>query len=104
EAKARTGVERVFRSSQFEEVIAGILNRLPVGGDDEPIDASQFSEALSAGRARVALALGPRPLNAPLTSELEFAQRIRDRYVGFQVSDASPVLNASRAMKTPEEQ
>src|SRR5438128_1536152 len=33
EAKARTGVERVFRSSQFEEVIAGILNRLPVGGD-----------------------------------------------------------------------
>jgi len=104
EAKSRTGVDRVFRSSQFDEVIAGVLNRLPVGGDNDPIDASRFYEALSAGRARVALALGPRQLNAPLTPELEFAQKIRERYVGFQVSDASPILNELRAVKTPYEQ
>lgn len=104
EAKSRTAVDRVFRSSQFDEVIAGILNRLPVGGDENPIDATRFYEALSAGRARVALALGPRQLNAPLTSELEFARKIRERYVGFQVSDASPILTELRAVKTPFEQ
>ena len=59
---------------------------------------------MSAGRARVALALGPRPLNSALTPELEFAQKIRERYVGFQVADASPTLNALRAVKTPYEQ
>jgi Xaa-Pro aminopeptidase len=104
EAKSQTDVDRVFRSSQFDEVIAGILNRQPVGGDDDPIDASPFYEALSAGRARVALALGPRQLNAPLTPELEFAQKIRERYVGFQVSDASRILNDLRAVKTQYEQ
>src|ERR1700730_14689582 len=33
EATARTGVDRVFRSSQFAEIIGGLLSRLPVGGD-----------------------------------------------------------------------
>ena len=104
QAKSETGVDRVFHASQFDEVIAGVLNRMPVGGDEAPIDASRFYEALSAGRGRVALALSPRPLNAPLTPELEFAQKIRERYVGFQVADASPMLNALRAVKTPYEQ
>src|SRR5262245_33274715 len=104
EAKSQTGVDRVFRASQFDEIIAGFLNRQPVGGDEDPIDASRFYEALAAGRARVALALGPRGLNAALTPELEFARKIRERYVGFQVTDAAPPLNALRAVKTPYEQ
>ncbi len=71
EAKARTGVDRVFRSSQFDEVIAGLLMRAAVGGDAEPVDAAPFYEALAAGRARVALALGSRTINQALTPELE---------------------------------
>ena len=39
QAKSQTGVDRVFRTSQFDEIIAGFLNRLPVGGDEDPIDA-----------------------------------------------------------------
>src|SRR4029077_10628460 len=104
QAKSQTGVDRVFLTSQFDEVIAGFLNRLPVGGDEDPIDASRFYEALSAGRGRVALALGPRPLNAPLTPELDLSQKLRERYVGFQVADASPILTGLRAVKTPYEQ
>jgi Xaa-Pro aminopeptidase len=103
DAKTRTGVDRVFRSSQFEEIVSALLNRLPVGGDDDPIDASRFNEALAVGRARVAIALGSRQLSGPLTPELEFSQKIRDRYVGFQMSDASPILNELRAVKTPYE-
>src|SRR5437867_3553217 len=45
QAKSQTGVDRVFRASQFDEIIAGFLNRLPVGGDEDPIDASPFYEA-----------------------------------------------------------
>src|SRR5437867_1539154 len=36
--------------------------------------------------------------------ELEFAQKIRERYVGFQMSDASPILHELRAVKTSYEQ
>jgi Xaa-Pro aminopeptidase len=104
EAKARTGVDRVFRSSQFAEIIGGLLSRLPVGGESEPIDASRFYDALAEGRARVALALGNRAVGDALTPELEFARTIRDRFVGFQVSDLSPILNQLRAVKTAYEQ
>src|SRR5256885_5241661 len=79
DAKARTGVDRVFRSSQFDEMVGVLLNRQPVGGDDDPIDAARFYEALAAGRARVAIAPGSRALNGPLTPELEFSRTIRDR-------------------------
>ena len=88
QAKARPASTASSAPASSTKIIAGVLNRLPVGGDEDPIDASRFYEALSAGRGRVALALGPRPLNAPLTPELEFAQKIRERYVGFQVADA----------------
>ena len=104
DAKARTGVDRVFRASEFEEIVGGILNRQRVGGDDEPIDAARFYDALTAGRARVAIAPGNRALSGPLTPELEFSRTIRDRYVGFQIADATPILTALRAVKTPYEQ
>ena len=67
------------------------------------MDADRFSEALSAGRAKVALALPRAGINDPLTQEHDFARRIRDRYDGFRVTDASPILAALRVVKTPYE-
>jgi Xaa-Pro aminopeptidase len=103
EAKARTGVDRVFTTSQFESVISALLQREPAGGDTEPIDAATFYDALSAGRARVAVAMPTRRVNDPLSAEQQFAQKIRDRYTGFQVMDASPILAALRMVKSPYE-
>ena len=103
EAMAASGVDRVFWTSEFDAVIAGLLTGQPVGGDKEPVDAGKFSEALAAGRAKVALALPRAGINDPLTAEHEFARRIRDRYHGFSVTDASPIFAALRVVKTPYE-
>ena len=72
-----------------------------------PVDGKQaatFFDALAAGRGRVALTLDTgRSVDAPLTPSLEFARKIRDRFVGFQVSDATPILTSLRLVKTPYE-
>jgi len=103
EAAERSGIETVFDASQFEAFVAAMLERRSFA----TIDAKQtakFFDALAAGRGRVALTLDTgRSVDAPLTPALEFARKIRDRFVGFQVSDATPILTSLRLVKTPYE-
>jgi Xaa-Pro aminopeptidase len=103
EAAERSGIDTVLDSSQFDAFIAAMLNRRGF----EPLEGREtapFFDALAMGRGRVALTLDAgRQLNAPLTPALEFARTIRDRFVGFQVSDATPLLTALRLVKTPYE-
>ena len=67
-------------------------------------EAGRFFAALAAGRARVALPLEPRRgLNDPLTAPFEFARQIKDRFVGFDVTDALPILQNLRVVKTAYE-
>src|SRR5437016_2773504 len=66
--------------------------------------ATRFFTALDAGRGRVAIPLDRRRgLDDPLTPQLEFARRIRDRFVGFEIADASVVLDNLRVVKTAYE-
>jgi Xaa-Pro aminopeptidase len=103
EATAHTGIETVLAASQFESFMAAVLDRRRFGPIDSR-DAARFFDALAGGRARVALALdGRRSLGAPLSPALEFARQIRDRFFGFQVVDATPVLVDLRMVKTPYE-
>jgi Xaa-Pro aminopeptidase len=103
EAKARTGVETVLTTSQFEPFVAAMLSRRGFGPIDDQ-QASRFFDALSAGRAKVDVLLDAnRGLNDPLTPPLEFARAIRDRYVGFAVADATPILTEQRLIKTAYE-
>jgi Xaa-Pro aminopeptidase len=103
EAAARSGIETVLATSQFEPFMAAVLERRAV----DPIDgkeADRFFTALGAGRARVALALdNRRGLNDPLSPPLEFARGIRDRFFGFQIIDATPILVDLRMVKTAYE-
>lgn len=103
EARARTGIETVLMTSQFEPFVAAMLSRRGFGpiGDQQ---AARFFDALATGRAKVNLLLGTgRGVNDPLTPPLEFARKIRDRYVGFDVADATKILTALRLVKTPYE-
>ncbi len=103
DAQDRTGIETVLATSQFEPFVSAILNRQPFGDIDEK-QATYFFDALAAGRAKVNLLLAQgRGVNDPLTPPLEFARRIRDRFVGFQVTDATRVLTDLRLVKTPYE-
>ena len=103
EATARSGIDTVLYAAQFEPFMAAVLE----GRRFDPIDAKEatrFFDALASGRAHVALALDSRRgLNDPLSPPLEFARRIRDRFFGFQVVNATPALADLRMVKTAYE-
>ena len=103
EAKALTGVDTVLAFSQFDAFVAAVLDGRGFGPIDDK-EAPRFFEALKAARARVHLALDPaRGVNDPLTPPLEFARRIRERFFGFQIANATPLLTDLRLVKTPYE-
>jgi Xaa-Pro aminopeptidase len=102
EATTQTGIRTVLTTPQFEPFLEAMLNREASGGIDAA-EAKSFFDALGAGRARVALALEPRTLNAPPGPTLEFGNRLRDRFIGFRITDAMPVLSELRLIKTPYE-
>jgi Xaa-Pro aminopeptidase len=104
EASEQTGIETVLTGNQFEPFVAGILSGQ--GGSTVSIDDGHaFVEALGQSRARLALLLEPqRNLSDAPGPAREFAARIRDRFFGFDVKDATPVVASLRQIKTPYEQ
>jgi Xaa-Pro aminopeptidase len=102
EAAARSGIEAVLYVSQFERFIEAMLGGQAFGPAG---DTGAFRAALTAGRARLALILDPKPgLRGPLTPAYEFANRARERFFGFTVFDAAPLVHRLRQVKTPWEQ
>jgi Xaa-Pro aminopeptidase len=103
EASARSGVQTVLTTNQFELFMSAMLGNRRFGSISET-EAARFFDALTGGRARVGLLLGKTEVGEPLTATQEFARRIRERYVGFDVFDATPVITELRMVKTPYEQ
>ena len=103
EAERLTAIETVLLASQFEPVVTALL----AGRSTDVIstqDAARFQAALAGGRARLALSLeNGRSLTDALSPALQFAQKVRDRFVGFTTIDAAPVLEDLRTVKTPYE-
>jgi Xaa-Pro aminopeptidase len=87
EAAAQTGIETVLTAGQFEGLIAGALS-----GREGSI-------------TKLAVLLEPqRNLTDPPGPARRFAAQLRDRFFGFHVTDATPVLAELRQIKTPYEQ
>ncbi len=106
EAKAQSGIETVYLASQLDAFLTQVLNRTAYprrsGILDEEYDP--FFDALRAGRARLALVLGPRPgPREPLTPVLEFARAVRERSAGVEVVDATDLVAGLRQVKTAYE-
>jgi Xaa-Pro aminopeptidase len=106
EAAAQSGIATVYLSEELEPFVQSILSRRPY--DVPRYKASReydvFFKALAAGRAKLALILQPRPeLWKPLGPTQEFAKRVKERYEGFSVQDASEVLGGLRQVKTAYE-
>lgn len=102
-AAAGTAIRTVLSSTQFEAFVAAMLSRQPHGVVDET-EAATFFAAMRRGRASVALAIEASSLADPLTPSQELARRLRDRFVGFQTVNATPLLTELRLVKTPYEQ
>ena len=105
EARERTGIDTVLPSSQFEPFVTPRCSAAAAPARSARRRPRASSTPCRPGAARVGLVLDPnRGVNDPLTPPLEFARQIRDRFVGFQVTDATPILFADlRLVKTPYE-
>jgi Xaa-Pro aminopeptidase len=103
EATARSGIATVMRTGQFEGFVAAMLSQRAMGGQAGEYDS--FFEALDAGRARLGVPLEPQnDLSSPPGPVRQFAQRLRERFFGFTVFDAAPLVHGLRQVKTPYEQ
>ena len=109
EAQARTGIETVLLTTEFDQFLMAMFNRRPYG---LPVDAARdntdydgFFKALDDGTARLALRLENTPaVNEPLTEEFAFANRVRERLVGARIINIAPHLHGLRQVKTAYEQ
>ncbi len=106
QARELSGIETIHSSEAFETFLNAILSRRAYGlpRQDPPPEYDVFFEALDDGGARMALILDPRPaLSGPLSPTQEFANRIKERFVGVSLVDVTDDLHALRQVKTEYE-
>jgi Xaa-Pro aminopeptidase len=104
EATDLTGIETVLTLEQFEPFVSNIFSRRPFSQEIEAEEFATFFEALDENRARLALVLGRRTLSGPTTPPQEFAAKLRERFDGFTMRDATDAINGLRQIKTAYEQ
>src|SRR3954465_15352591 len=103
EATAASGIETVMTVNQFEPFIAAVLSKRAAAAS--PTEYSRYVQALTDGRAKLALLLDPMTdLSAPPGQAAQFAAKLRERFFGFAVQDATPILAELRQIKTAYEQ
>jgi Xaa-Pro aminopeptidase len=109
EARAQTGIETVFFTTEFDAFLGAMFDRrsygLPVDEARDDTSHDAFFRALDEGTARLALRLeSPPAMNEPLSDEYVFANRARERLVGARIVNLAPAVHALRQVKTPYEQ
>jgi Xaa-Pro aminopeptidase len=107
EATEKSGVETVYFVNEFEPFLAAMLERRPFGvrRNETTDEWDGFFAHVAAGRARLALVLHPKPgISGPLGPPYQFANKVRERYFGVAVDDATDVVHNLRLIKTPYEQ
>jgi len=107
EAAAESGIAEVRLVSELDRFLADMMNRRPFDTQWSRYEGEYeaFFDALRAGRARVALVFGRRPGPAEeLAPVYEFAERLRPRFVGASLVDATASLWELRQVKTAYEQ
>jgi len=107
EATAKSGIETVHLVSEFEPYLSAMLERrsygLRRGVVSDEWDA--FFGHVAAARARLALVLFPKPgISGTLGPPYQFANKVRERYFGVAIEDATELVHNLRQVKTPYEQ
>ena len=106
-ASDHTGIATVYLADRFEEFVSSVLSRRPFDVDrySASTEYDVFFDALKNDEARVALILKERAaIDGELTEPLQFAQRVRERFVGLSIQNATGMIHALRQIKTPYEQ
>lgn len=103
EATAQSGIQTVMSADQFDSFVAAMLSRRAMG--DATGEYERFFAALADGRARLSMLLEPQvSVTAPPGPTRQFGANLKERFFGFAVLDATPLLWELRQVKTPYEQ
>ena len=103
EATAQSGVATVMTADRFDAFVAAMFSKRAMGG--EPGEYDKFFSALTDGRARLSMLLEPQTsLTAAPGPARQFGASLKERFFGFAVQDATPILWDLRQIKTPYEQ
>src|SRR4051812_36675993 len=103
EASSASGIETVMTLTQFQPFVAAMFSQRATSAS--PTEYARFLQALTDGRAKLALVLEPvTDLSTPPGQAAEFGSKLRERFVGFTTQDASPMLAELRQIKTAYEQ
>jgi Xaa-Pro aminopeptidase len=103
EATAQSGIQTVMTVDQFDPFVAAMFSKRALGSPPAEYDA--FFSALTANRARLAVLLEPQvSVSAPAGPARQFASSLRDKFFGFSVVDATPIVYGLRQVKSPFEQ
>jgi Xaa-Pro aminopeptidase len=103
EATAQSGIQTVMTTDQFDSFVAAMLSRRAM--DDVAGEYERFFAALADGRARLSMLLEPQvSVTAPPGPTRQFGANLKERFFGFAVVDATPLLWELRQVKSPYEQ
>lgn len=102
EATAQSGIDTVMTLGQFDGFVASLFSKRADGTNTA--EYATFFKALEEDRARLALLLTPQSLTREPDATTQFAAKLRERFFGFHVTDATPVLHELRQIKTAYEQ
>jgi Xaa-Pro aminopeptidase len=106
EAKTISGIETVYEAGSFEAFIEAVLSGRNYGPRNygPTVEYQAFFDALKDGTAIVYLVLEDRPgLQEPPSRVWQFADRLRERFVGIQVKDARHFFYQMRLVKSAYE-
>ena len=106
EASQISGIENVWKASEFEAFIDSVLYGRPyrVNRYLQSDEYSDLFRDLEKGGVPVFLHLKSKPgLSGEMSREFEFASRIRERFTGIRIGDATPIFNRLRMVKSPYE-
>jgi Xaa-Pro aminopeptidase len=103
EAAAASGIATVMTADRFDAFVAAMFSKRAMGGAQGEYD--RFFSALTDGRAKLSLLLEPQASLTALPGPVrQFAASLKERFFGFAVQDATPILWDLRQIKTPYEQ
>jgi Xaa-Pro aminopeptidase len=106
EARTLSGIETIYEATSFDAFMDAILSGRHFGPRNygPTVEYKGFFDALADGTATVYLTLEERPKqNEPLNRIWQFADQIRDRFVGVQVKDVSRLIHPMRLVKSAYE-
>lgn len=106
ELKDLSGIQNVYSSSRFEEFLERVLNRYNFDTPRYQIseEYDPFFDALKNDAAKIYFVFeDEQSLSGGLTKETEFAKLLKERFNGFTIKDAWPILTDARQVKSDYE-